>query len=360
MNKAAKTVPRDPATEPVEIHSGNGLGVLSSSEAEDHLLTISRLFWEKRRLLQRAALVGSLIALIVGLLTPNIYHSTSRLMPPDNQSGSGLAALLASRAGNELGFQPGGLPVDLLGVKTRGAVFVEILRSRTAKEDIVDQFDLTSAYGRPWLHQRVALDDADKELGQNTEISEDAKSGVITISVANRDPHLAAKLTQGYVDQLNKLLSGLSTSAAGRERQFLEQRLVEVKKELEDATHQLSEFSSTNSTLDPKEQGRAMVEAAASLQGELIAAESQLKGLEEIYAASNVRIRSLQARIAELQRQVRHVSGLTSSASPAEVGDANMPFPSIRQLPYLGATYADLYRRVKIQETVYELLTQIY
>lgn len=32
----------------------------------------------------------------------------------------------------------------------------------------------------------------------------------------------------------------------------------------------------------------------------------------------------------------------------------------MRQLPLLGVTYADLYRRTKIQETVFELLTQQY
>jgi hypothetical protein len=35
-----------------------------------------------------------------------------------------------------------------------------------------------------------------------------------------------------------------------------------------------------------------------------------------------------------------------------------MPFPTIRNLPLLGAKYADYYRRAKIQETVFELLTE--
>ncbi len=37
-----------------------------------------------------------------------------------------------------------------------------------------------------------------------------------------------------------------------------------------------------------------------------------------------------------------------------------MPFPSLRQLPLLGATYADLFRHAKIEETVYQVLTQQY
>jgi G-rich domain on putative tyrosine kinase len=37
-----------------------------------------------------------------------------------------------------------------------------------------------------------------------------------------------------------------------------------------------------------------------------------------------------------------------------------MPYPTIRSLPLLGAKYADYYRRAKIQETVFELLTEQY
>jgi hypothetical protein len=37
-----------------------------------------------------------------------------------------------------------------------------------------------------------------------------------------------------------------------------------------------------------------------------------------------------------------------------------MPYPTIRNLPLLGAKYGDYYRRAKIQETVFELLTQQY
>ena len=37
-----------------------------------------------------------------------------------------------------------------------------------------------------------------------------------------------------------------------------------------------------------------------------------------------------------------------------------MPYPTIRSLPLLGAKYSDYYRRAKIQETVFELLTEQY
>src|SRR5207249_4553087 len=39
---------------------------------------------------------------------------------------------------------------------------------------------------------------------------------------------------------------------------------------------------------------------------------------------------------------------------------ADYLYPSIRKLPVLGVTYADLYRRTRVQEAVYESLTKEY
>jgi hypothetical protein len=85
-----------------------------------------------------------------------------------------------------------------------------------------------------------------------------------------------------------------------------------------------------------------------------------MKGLEEIYTANNVRVRSVAARVEELQRQLDKLGGSAAPRSEPEGGDVVAAYPSIRQLPLLGVRYADLYRRTKIQEAVYETLTQQY
>src|SRR5262249_44815198 len=48
------------------------------------------------------------------------------------------------------------------------------------------------------------------------------------------------------------------------------------------------------------------------------------------------------------------------SADTASGKAGSLPFPTIRNLPLLGAKWSDYYRRAKIQETVFELLTQQY
>src|SRR5437016_7428970 len=284
-------------------------------------------------------------------------------MPPDTQSTSGMAMMAAMAAKSGAGLA--GVTGDLLGLKRSGALFIGVLRSQTSQDRLVLQFDLRKVYGKRLLM------DARTKLNENTTISEDKKSGIITISVTDHSPQQAAALASAYIDQLNSLVSELSTSSAHRERVFLEQRLKVAKQDLDDASNQLAQFSSKNNTLDIQQESKAMLDAAGMIAGELIAAQSQLEGLRQIYTDNNSRVRSLNARVAELRKQLEKLGGTQAngatgtSASPDQPGDpaaakagGGLPYPTIKSLPLLGAKYADYYRRAKIQETVYELLTE--
>ena len=311
-----------------------------------------RLLWDQRRFLFRGAGCGLLVATLIAFLITKRYESTARLMPPDTQSSSSMALMagLATRTGSGLGTFAG----DLLGLKSTGALFVGIVRSRTVQDRLIERFDLRKVYGtRLWESAR-------KELAENTSILEDRKSGIITVTVTDRSPQRAAAIAQAYVEELNRLVAELTTSAAHRERVFLEERLKAVKQDLDAAAKDFSEFASKNTAIDIKEQGRAMVEAAATLQGQLIAAQSEVEGLKQIYTDNNVRVRAVRARIAELQKQLEKLRGKDAGSNAAASQGADSLYPSIRKLPLLGVTYADLYRRTKIQETVFELLTQQY
>ena len=300
----------------------------------------------------RAGIYAILASVVVALLIPVRYQAVTRLMPPDAQSFSslGLLAAMSGRSGagaNALG----GLAGDLLGIKSSGALFVGLLASDTVEDRMINKFQLQKIYGVS------KIEDARSALGARTNVSEDRKSGIISIAVWDHDPHRAASLADAYVTELDRLVAQLSTSSARRERIFLEERLKQVKADLNVAANNFSNFASKNTAIDIPAQGKAMVEAAAGLQGQLIAAQAQLSGLREIYSDSNVRVRATEARVNELQKKLNEIGGV---GTPNELNNDNSLYPSIRKLPLLGVPYADLYRETKIQETVYELLTQQY
>jgi uncharacterized protein involved in exopolysaccharide biosynthesis len=318
----------------------------SLREAHERTAARVRLLWNNRRVLIRATAWGLIVAAAIAFLIPKRYKSTAGLMPPDQSMGSGAAALaaLSSRAGGGLA----SLAESALGVKTTGAMFVGILKSDTVCDDVIRKFNLQQVYGKHYI------EDTRKKLAQHTDISEDQKSGIITISVTDHDARRAAGMAQEYVNQLNWVVTHLSTSSAHRERVFLDQRLKQVKANLEDAEKQFSQFASQKGAIDIPNQGKAMVTAAATLQGQLIAAEAELESFRQIYTDNNVRVRSLQARVSELRSSLEKLAGKGTD----EKSTAERIYPSLRELPLLGVTYADLLRRTKVQEAVFETLTQ--
>jgi capsule polysaccharide export protein KpsE/RkpR len=303
-----------------------------------------------------------MLSLLIAFTLPKRYKSSARIMPP---SGSNIGtAMLAALAGRALGGFSGigNLAGGLFGGNNTSALFVDLLRSGTISGHLIDRFDLQRIY-----HKRYRVDTA-KYLAHHTAIIDDKKTGVITVTVDDTDPRRARDLAQAYLDQLNLLVNHTGASSAHQERVFIEKRLTKVKADLEDAQQRMSVFSSTHATVDIKEQTRAMVDAGAKLQAQMIVEESSLNSLRQIYGDQNVRVRAAQARIAVLQKQLSKMSGssapLTESASEESSGDINGDaselYPPLRQLPRLAVPYSNLYRQVQIQEAVFELLTQQY
>ena len=307
-----------------------------------------RLCWAKRLMVFSILALGILISLLYALSLPNIYTSTTTLMPPGNTSPySSMMSMLSS------GSAAAGLSGEALGLETPGELFVSILGSRSVLDGLIQRFDLVHHY------KSKILEDARTALTGATSIQSDRKSGIISISVKAVDPVLASNLAQGYVVELNRVVTENSTSEARRERIFLEERLKEVKQDLDDSSKALSQFSAKSGAIDMPSQAKSMVEVGLKLQAELIEGHSQLAALRQTYSEDNSRVRAVEARNAELQRQLDAMGGLSQgSGSHAEAHAGG--YPSAQELPALGLTYYDLERKVKVDEELWEALTKEY
>jgi capsule polysaccharide export protein KpsE/RkpR len=310
------------------------------------------LFWDFRRVFARVAGIVFVLSIVVALLLPKEYVSRARIMPPEQ--GGNTAAMLAALVGKSSAGGLAGLAGSLLGTKNNGALFVALLHSGTVSGHLIDRFDLQRVY-----HKRYR-EDTGKRLGRLTKITEDPKSGVITIAVTDETRERARDLAQGYLDELNNLVAKVNTSSAHREREFIEQRLKTVQAELQHAQLELSDFSSKNTTIDIKEQTRATVDAGAKLEGQLIAGQSELDSLRQIYGDQNVRVRAAEARITILRRELQRANGQSAIDSDGKDADPSHPYPALRQLPQLAVRWANLYRNVRIHETVFDLLSEEY
>jgi len=329
--------------------------VHSFSDAPNWLYNL-RVLWQQRLLIARIAAGAFAVSVIIAFFTPKAYVSQARIMPPESSNSS--SALLAALAGRDFQSQTlGGLALSLMGGHNTGALFVDLLQSGSVESRLIDRFQLQSVY-----HKRYRVDAA-KVLARRTEIVQDKKSGVITLSVRDTNPVRARDMAQAYLDELNVVVNRTSYFSAHQERVFIEKRLNEVKDKLSQAQVALSEFASSHTAIDLKGQALVTIESQARLQGELIAAQSELDSLQQVYGDENVRVRAAEARIAGLKRELAKMGGsaapLSVTSTSAQDADSAAYLP-LRQVPRLAVPYADLYRELHVQETVYDLLTQQY
>jgi capsule polysaccharide export protein KpsE/RkpR len=327
--------------------------------------TIAWTVWERRRSISKKLGIFLATLTVILFLIPNSYESTTTLMPPDSggnmdfplalgaimdKGGSGSGGGSSSGGGGG-GSGLSGIAGSLLGLKGQGDIFIGVLQSETIENRLIDRFDLRRVY---WTKYYASARD---KLQSSTTITSDRKSGIITITVSDHRSDRAQKLAQAYVEELDHTMSRVSTSAARRERVFLEDRLKQVKRDLDTASRRLGDFSSKNAIMDVDDQAKAMMEAEGQLEGQLMADQSELAGLQEIYSDNNVRVKALKAQIAGLNQQIVKFGGTPGNGTDTIPG---MQSPTLRALPLVGTVYVDYFRESKIQEKIYEVLTQEY
>ena len=330
-------------TDEVEAADAEEAGESISSKIARFLRT----FWVRRRMVFGILVAGTLVSLVYAFRLPAFYTSATTLMPPDSTSPDfSIISALSSNPEARLGG-------EALGLYTTGDLFISILQSRNVQDGLIHRFDLARYY------KTQLIDDTRKSLAASTKIEADQKSGVISISVTAGDPVLATNMARGYVEELNRVMTDNSTSAARRERIFLEERVKDVKEKLDESAKKLSQFSTKSGAIDVPSQTKSMVDEGLRLQAELIDGRSQLAALRQTYSEDNLRVRALEAHNAELEQQLNKMGG-QPQGSGAHADTTKSPYPTADELPALGLTYSDLEREVRVEEGLWEILTKQY
>jgi capsule polysaccharide export protein KpsE/RkpR len=312
-------------------------------------LVVLKLLAANSRTLGWFFVAGLILSTAIAFLIPSQYKSTVQLMPPGWQSTN--ASLTAPFSAISLASPSGtGIASGLLSSRSPSGPLLGIIASRTMQDDLINRFNLQHVYRARYLA------DARKILSRRTEASEDKPTGIVSITVADRDPVRARDLAAAYVDELDALVVTMDTSAAHTERQFLDQRLKQIQTDLESSEQQLGHFSSRTETMDQSAQSKAMLDAISTVQGQLISAQTELHGMQAAYTDESVGVKQAKARVATLSGELQKLEGAGGDSDLAS--DTEDSYPSLRQLPLRGATYADLYRHTKTLEVAYELLSR--
>jgi uncharacterized protein involved in exopolysaccharide biosynthesis len=288
-----------------------------------------------------AAVVG-----VISFLLPPKYRSTAVVRGAETQS-QGLGSLVASKLAS-LGGIAG--VVSPLG-ELPGELLIAILQSRWMYENAITAHDLRKLYGL----ENAPIEDVVSVLKSRTRFDFIAPSQTVKISVDDRDPQRAQTLASFFVDALDRRNSELRSSNAKRQREFVGQRLDEAKGRLTQLEDSLARFQIESGVLNLEEQVRATIGAAAALEAERLALESELEMNRQLYDAQSSVAEFIRLRLSAIETTLSRLSAKKNGA------DRNFDFLlHLKDAPEQGLTYLRLMRDIEVQQILVALLLQQY
>ncbi|CAM8625640.1 hypothetical protein MCEMSEM47_00283 [Burkholderiales bacterium] len=186
---------------------------------EISLLDLGVTIVENLRLLILAPILAGLTALGVSTYAIDPYFAAKTSLLPPGASSGGAAAALASQFGGLASLAGINLPVGAGQAKP-----MAYLQSESMRNVLIDRFDLIKRY------EAKLKEDARKALATKVKITEDKKTGLISIEVTDKDPAFAAQLANAHVEELQKVLNAQALEDARDRRQFLEKQIEEASK----------------------------------------------------------------------------------------------------------------------------------
>lgn len=303
-----------------------------------HLSDVLIALVQQRRIVIATPIITGTLALVASLFMTPMFTSTAKIMPPQQQQSSGMAAVLGQLGG--LGGAAGSM-----GLRSPNELYVGLLESRTVADNLIKQFKLRERY------EAANMDATRKKLASRSVIASGKKDGFITIAAIDKDPQFAADLANAYVEQLTKLTQTIALTEASQRRIFFEDQLKSAKDQLANAEIALRTTQEKTGMIQPEGQVQAIISSIAQLKGAIAAKEVQINAMRTFAANRNPELLRAQEELRSLQAQ----QAKSENSRSSNRGDFMVPTGKI---PEVGVQYIRSVRDVKYAEAMFEMLAK--
>lgn len=307
------------------------------------VLSILLVIAKRVRFLIIVPLLFSIITVIYCQVTDPIYTATARILPPQYNENTVMAMQ------NQLGGESQ-LGNSALTLKNPTDLFVGILTSRTIRDGVIANLNLSEYYGEE------DMGELRETLYGRTQIRA-GKDGIVSIFVDDVDREKAAELANAYINQFYTFSQDLARQQSVRRVDFYNNALEAARRELEEADSQLSSSEKKTGFTRLLGQDQAIVLAAAELQAQISARQIQLQTMSSYATSSNPDVRLIQNELKNLEAELASLqAGAASKESPLKNTE---PFVGLGAVPETMLEHTQRRRDVRYWEDIVMLLGRL-
>lgn len=301
-------------------------------EDEINLLEYVIVILKHKEFIIKTTLAAMLIAAVVSLLIPPTYLAETKILPP--QSGnSSMASLMASQMG---------FPAAALGIKTTNDLYTALLKTNGVADYVIDKHDLMRKY------KTKSRGDTRQVMADSLLVSDDKRSGLITVGFQHRKPQYAADIANAYVEGLQDFNNHLAITEAGQRRLFFEEQLKNAKENLIKSEENLKHFQQRTGTIKIDDEAKAVIGTVAEMRAKISAKEVQLRVMKSYATMENPDLQRLQDETLALKEELRKME------SNNRIEDDSVP--TVGKMSSLGTEYIRRMREFRYNESLYEIL----
>jgi uncharacterized protein involved in exopolysaccharide biosynthesis len=325
-----------PVTPPREVSVVELLGILN----------------RRRRLLMTFVLGLPVLTAIVMVLTPNRYTSVGTVLV-ETPEGIGIGSELAGQLRSLTGLSAQIPPTEM---------YMAILQSERVNLAVAESLSLA----RHWEIEGDGPEEiTEKTLDRMRKRVEFESPDMVSIAIrsTDKDRRMAAAMTNALLRELEAANQELALSRARRTRHLVAHALEDTEVEFQAALEEMKSFQEEFGVFSIDKQTEGTLDLIATLQTQLLAAQTERDALGGFTSESSSRVKNLELQIEALRSQIKKIVGeVSESGDPVEVTPlaseerSESFFLPLTQLPELATEYTRLLLDVKVQEAKYNVL----
>jgi uncharacterized protein involved in exopolysaccharide biosynthesis len=306
-----------------------------NDEIEWSLVDTLRRVLRGYRFLVAFTAAGLVIGILISLFWPKWYTAEAVFLPPPRT-----AELMPSAAGASAS-------ALLMGQQDPSDMYLGMLGSRTVEDDVIDHLGLMTIY-----HAKEKQDARNVLKGQSKFTVD--KNSFILVKISTKNPKLSASIANAYLDALYRLNGSMVASAAAYRKAFYEDQMERQKEALDAAEVALKQVEEKTGIVLPQGEAEAGLRAIVDLQTAIGTAEARLSAVRVGATENNPQVVQARAELAALRAQLAKQQAASANHGPRS------GLASSAALPGLTMEYVRKMREVKLNETLYDSLTQQY
>lgn len=283
-------------------------------------------------------LVFLMAALLYVFVSGRTYTAHALLFPPTEEGGEGVLSAWMEKLNLPSVVAPG------TAGSTSAQILGDILLSRRLGEMIIGELSLKEHF------KTGSLDEAIRDLHARTGTVV-TETGLIRLSVSDKDPAYALKIARAYIAGLDSLNRFLQYSRAEQTREFMGAQIAMYSEKIRKERHEIASFQGANNIVDFDEQVRGAIDVATDLKVRTVLAGIERDLLKDFTYSSST----------ELKRKEAEYENLTGQLTNLMNGDSTgVVFIPLKRLPGLTQKYAAMQTDLEVASHVYSYLLERY